>query len=173
LEVSNPKEALHHLSIAAQAHNDNKHSTNNDYIKRAKYQLALCYLEGIGCKNDLDSGLRLLESVAKQGDGDAAYELSEIYNQGKYNVPVDKKNAIKWKQEAVRAGNQKAKDELTVLYSQFGKEFVEKDIAPVDSFVSNVSHETHETQEQENNTQKNEEHNDHDNSDHHDDHKKH
>jgi len=141
IDAASQKAAFHHFSIASQdIHEDTQHdhqsssknkikksSTSNDeyYKSCAKYQLALCYLEGIGCNKDISAGINLLKE-ATHANADAAYYLSDIYSKGLHGIHADQTQAMSWKLEASLLGNKQASKDLSILYEQIGKERLSK-----------------------------------------------
>jgi len=82
----------------------------------AKYQLALCYQEGIVVEKDVVKGLSLLTEAADGGNADAQYNLGCDYYYGDHDIVVDKMKAVEYFRKAAEQGHAYAQLSLGSCY---------------------------------------------------------
>ena len=83
----------------------------------AQYNLGLCYINGDGVAKNINKGIELLTGAAKQGQGDAALALGNIYRFG-IGVELNFEMAKKWYKEAVKLNAEGAEDALAEIESK-------------------------------------------------------
>ena len=88
-------------------------SANNE---RAIYNLALCYLNGVGCKIDNQKAAELFQKASDLGSTEAMLLLSELYAQGR-GVAVDDKAALSLCEKAANNGSSDALVSLAMKYT--------------------------------------------------------
>lgn len=75
----------------------------------AETQMAMCYLRGIGVEKNIGRVVYWSKRAAKHGDGQGAYLLATLYDQG-LGIPRDEKQAAKWYAEAKKRGYRPTKE---------------------------------------------------------------
>lgn len=90
-------------------------AANKGHVK-AKVQMALCLIEGTGCVQDVDSGLKILESLVNTTNNVSAhYQLGKVYYLGKA-VEQDYDKARIHFEAAANRNNKFAQDYLGDIY---------------------------------------------------------
>jgi len=72
------------------------------------FQRGKAYVLGMGGKEDVAQGVALITKAADGGQSDAQFELGDFYRTGKYGLPQDNVQAVKYLQMASLQGNEKA-----------------------------------------------------------------
>ena len=107
----------------------------------ASYNLALCYLAGVGVGRDSEVGLRMLEELAGENYLRAVNELAGIYYNGN-GVKKDLKKAVEYYKHSAESGSARALYNLAMMYhdgvyfqqdSSRSREFLEKVLSTDDS----------------------------------------
>ncbi len=83
----------------------------------AYYNLALCYLQGIGRERDERMAAKLFRWAAGKGCAEAQYNLGLCYAKG-VGVKQDLEKAVHWWQQAADAGIKDAMLNLAICYRQ-------------------------------------------------------
>jgi localization factor PodJL len=84
--------------------------------KRAMYNLATYYIEGIGGPKDLIEAAGWFRKAAMAGVVDSQYNLARLYEQG-YGVDRDPVEAYKWYLVAAKAGDKESKSAAETIRS--------------------------------------------------------
>ena len=83
----------------------------------AMYELANCYIEGLGGKGSEHQALSLYKSAAQLGHRDAMNNLADMYFNGEA-TEVDEKKAFFWFEKAAELGVPEAMYTLGIMYEQ-------------------------------------------------------
>ena len=83
-------------------------------IINAKFNLAYCHEFGVGTNKDLNTAINYYTSAARDGHGDSALKLGELY-MNEESVK-DYQNAMYWLNLALEKGNKKAYSLLSTIY---------------------------------------------------------
>ena len=75
----------------------------------AETQMALCYLRGLGIGKNIGRVVYWSKRAAKHGDGQGAYLLATLYDQG-LGIPQNGELAAKWYAEAKKRGYRPPKE---------------------------------------------------------------
>ncbi len=80
----------------------------------AKFIHAAALLRGVGCKQNQETGFRLIKKEAENGDVDSMSYLADCYENGN-GTPVDLKLALYWYQKAEAAGKNNLNEKIEHL----------------------------------------------------------
>ena len=80
--------------------------------------LAMCYDDGLGVKKSETKARELYLKAAELGYKGAAHTLGQIYHYGRYDVAVNKTEALKWYRVAAERGHTQAQDEVELLEAE-------------------------------------------------------
>lgn len=80
----------------------------------AQYNLALCYVWGVGCQKAPKEALGWYLKAASQGYADAQYNLALCYRNG-FGCSVDLDSTFYWLNKAASQGHEDAKQLLTQM----------------------------------------------------------
>lgn len=83
----------------------------------AMYELANCYIEGLGGKGSEQKALTLYKTAAQLGHRDAMNNLADMYFNGEA-TEVDEKKAFFWFEKAAELGVPEAMYTLGIMYEQ-------------------------------------------------------
>ena len=100
----NPEEAISFFQKAASANNE-----------KAIYNMALCYLNGIGVKADNQKAVELLQKASDLGNPEAMLLLADLHSQGK-GGPVDDASALALCEKAAAKGSPEGLVALAMKY---------------------------------------------------------
>ncbi|HHC75153.1 MAG TPA: DUF1566 domain-containing protein, partial [Thiothrix sp.] len=93
----------------------------------AQYQLALCYLHGLGNEGEHPQlAYEWFQQAAEMGHAQAQYQLSGFYQQGKW-VDSDHEKAYRWCRKAAEQGHAAAQSQLAWWYQQGIVDLLEAD----------------------------------------------
>ena len=93
---------------------------------RARMILGMLYVEGIGCEQDVDTGLALLTSAAANGNTEAYRRMGDIYVEGKH-VARDIDKAMECYKSAADRGMTNAYETMGDIFCK--GELIQRDVA--------------------------------------------
>lgn len=83
---------------------------------RAQRCLGVMYMKGVGVQKDLVRAEKWLRAADEQGDGEAAYALSELYTTGGQGIEKNEDMATRYRQRSAADGFTPVRDEFLRLF---------------------------------------------------------
>ncbi|ETO22690.1 hypothetical protein RFI_14504 [Reticulomyxa filosa] len=99
-----------------------------DLLDDAKFQLAMCYLNGYGVDTNANQGMDILEKNLFKKNKNAAFELYKIFREGRYGQSVQPTLSLAWLRESAQLGHIFAMHEFHQYCVMKGKELIEANV---------------------------------------------